>query len=397
MFSRGRLLLSMLVCLFSCSLPTRAQAEKPFQFPQAKHGKGELKYVKGIPILTVEGSPSEIGEQVAVLALKPAKRVLDYPIDLLHAIHMEATLPVLTMAGKAMLAHFPPDYRAELEAIAKAGLDRDTVVLGNTMFDIKNVFACSALIVEADRSRTKGPLFGRNLDYPSLGYIHEYSLVTIYRSKGKHAFAAIGFPGLVGCLSGMNDAGLCLGVLEVRHVKDGVEKFDAFGTPYALCYRRILEECSTVEEAEKLLKSMRRTTLGNLAVCDRNGGAVFEVTPKHLVVRRPAQGLCSCTNHFHTNELKPETQPNVFGTLNRYEILERARQLPKIGLDDVHQALHGASVETHTLQTMTFEPAKLCVHLSIGACPASAKKPTLLDLAPLFQNNRGKDEVGGGR
>jgi predicted choloylglycine hydrolase len=393
MFSRSRLVVSTLVCLVSCSPPSPARAEKPFQFPEAKQGKGELRYVNGIPILTVEGSPAETGEQMAVLAVKPAKRVLDYPKDLLHAIRMEAALPVLTMAGKAMVARFPADYLAELEAIAKSGIDRDTVVLGNTMFDIKNVFACSALIVEADRSATKGPLFGRNLDYPSLGYIYEYSLVTVYKSKGKHAFASIGFPGLVGCLSGMNDAGLCLGVLEVRHVKEGEEKFDAFGTPYALCYRRILEECATVEEAEKLLKSMRRTALGNLAICDPHGGAVFEITPKHLVVRRPEQGLCSCTNHFHTKELKPESQPNVFGTLNRYEILERTRQLSKVGLDDVHKALDATSVKTHTLQTMTFEPARLRIHLSIGCCPSSAKKPTTLDLSPLFQTSKGKDDA----
>jgi predicted choloylglycine hydrolase len=186
----------------------------------------------------------------------------------------------------------------------------------------------------------------------------------------------------------MNDAGLCLGILEVRHVKDGVEKFDAFGTPYALCYRRIMEECSTVEEAEKLLKTMRRTTLGNLALCGPSGGAVFEMTPKQVVVRKPELGLCSCTNHFLTKQLKPETQPNIFWTLDRYDILERARQLPKVGLDDLHQSLHAVSVKTHTLQTMIFEPASLRIHLSIGSCPASAKKLTVLDLAPLFQNNK---------
>jgi isopenicillin-N N-acyltransferase like protein len=383
----GRVLISLLISF----LPIAGRAETPFRFPEAKHGKGELKYVQGIPILTVEGSSSEIGEQVAVLALKPAKRVLDYPKELLHVIHMESTLPVLTMAGKAMVMHFPSDYREELEAIAKVGVDRDAVVLGNTMFDIKNAFACSALIVEANRSATKAPLFGRNLDYPSLGYIHQYSLVTIYRSKGKHTFAAISFPGLVGCLSGMNDAGLCLGVLEVRDVKEGTEKFNAFGTPYALCYRRILEECSTVQDAEKLLKSMPRTTLGSLAICDPSGGAVFEMTPKQVVVRRPEQGLCSCTNHFLSKELKPRTQPNVFWTLDRFEILERARQLPKVGLDDLHQTLHAVSVKTHTLQTMIFEPAKLRLHLSIGSCPASANKLTALDLAPLLQNGMAKE------
>src|SRR6185312_9730081 len=113
---------------------------------------------------------------------------------------------------------------------------------GNTFFDLKKSFACSAVLIDKDKSATGGPLLGRNLDYPSLGYIHRYSLVTVYRPKGKLAFAAVTFPGLVGVLSGMNEAGLCLGVLEVFDIKPGEPYFDAAGTPYALCLRRVLEK-----------------------------------------------------------------------------------------------------------------------------------------------------------
>ena len=64
---------------------------------------------------------------------------------------------------------------------------------------------------------TGGSLLGRNLDYPSRGYAHEHSLVTVYRPRGCKAFVSVGFPGLMGCLSGMNDAGLTVAVLEVWH------------------------------------------------------------------------------------------------------------------------------------------------------------------------------------
>jgi predicted choloylglycine hydrolase len=248
------------------------------------------------------------------------------------------------------------------------------------------MFACSALVVSPARSETKDVLVGRNLDFPSLGYIQEYSLVTLYRSPGKHAFVSIGFPGLVGCLSGMNDAGLCLGVLEVHHVKDGEKKFDATGTPFALCYRRLLEECSTVDEALQLLRSMKRTTLNNLAIGDPKRAVIFEITPQSVVVREPVDGLCSCTNHFCTKELKPAEQPDIFWTLDRFDVLEKARKLPKVGVEDMHKSLHAVSVRNHTLQTMVFEPAKLRMHLAIGACPASAKELTTMELAPFLKN-----------
>lgn len=367
--------------------PPTLLAETPFRYPEGKHAKGELRYEKGIPILRVEGTPEEMGEQIAVLALKPAKHVLDYPRDLLKRLDIEGLLPILEMGGEGMLPHFPSDQHRELEAMVKAGADRSPVVLGNTMFDLKKLFACSASVVTGERSETGGILVGRNLDFPSLGYIHEYSLVTVYRSPGKHTFASVGFPGLVGCLSGMNDAGLCLGVLEICHVKNGEKRFDAGGIPFALCYRRILEECKTVEEAEKLLRSMKRTTLTSLAIADPKRAVVFEITPQSVVVREPENGIGSCTNHFCTKELKPAVQPDIFWTLDRFDILEQVRKRPKVSVDDIHDSLHAVSVRNHTLQTMVFEPAKLRMYLAIGTCPASAKELTELDLAPLFKNN----------
>src|SRR5438128_2621648 len=330
---------SMLFVLALLLGPTKVLAETPFRFPEGKHGKGELKYEKGVPVLRVEGSPEEIGEQIAVLALKPAKRILDYPGNLLERLDIKGLLPILAIAGEGMLAHFPPDHHQELESIVKAGIDRNPVVLGNTMFDVKKLFACSALVVTGDRSETGGVLLGRNLDFPSLGYVHEYSLVTVYHSPGKRSFVSVGFPGLVGCLSGMNDAGLCLGVLEICHVKNGEKRFDASGIPFALCYRRILEECKTVEEAEKLLRSMKRTTLTSLAISDPKRAAVFEITPQSVVVRRPEDGIWSWTNHFCTKELEPAFQPDIFWTLDRFDILETIRKRPKISLDDIHESL----------------------------------------------------------
>src|SRR3954470_12153812 len=131
-----------------------------------------------------------------------------------------------------------------------------------------------------------------------MGYVHEYSLVTVYRPKGKLAFASVGFPGLVGGLSGMNEAGLALGVLEVNDVKSGETPFDAKGVPYALCLRRVLEKAKTIDEAVNVLKAMRPTPCINVAVAARDGVAVLEVTPGKVIRRRAERGVLAATNHF---------------------------------------------------------------------------------------------------
>src|SRR5262249_33542427 len=261
---------------------------------------------------------------------------------------------------------FPPDHRRELDALVKrAGVDPDLAVFGNTMADILKVAGCSTLIVQPARSASGAPLFGRNLDYPTLGFLHEYTLVTVYRPTDKHAFASVGFPGMIGCLSGMNDAGLAVATLEVYTANDGSPRLDPKGIPYALGFRRILEECTTVAEAEQLLRTMKRTTMNNLAVCERHGGVVFGMTPKDGVVRGPQADLCACTNHFRTPGLATADKkcPRYTNLLTPAVGAGGGVQAAaRLDLAEVARRLNAAHQGSHTLQTMVFEPATLTLH-----------------------------------
>ena len=148
--------------------------------------------------------------------------------------------------------------------------------------------------------------------------------------------------------------------------------------PYALCFRRLLEECTTVAEAEKLLKSMRRTTRVNLAISDKTRGAVFEITPKQVVVRSSADGYCPCTNHFRMPELATWTD------CRRYGILEQIKDEGKLSVAKLSYKLNQAAHSSATLQTMIFEPATLKLHLAIGEPPTSKLPLKTLDLKPLL-------------
>src|SRR4051794_7935508 len=66
----------------------RAQADPPFRYPEGKSGKGELRYVNGLPVLTVAGTPEEIGSAVGALALKPGRRLAQYPEEVLKRFHV---------------------------------------------------------------------------------------------------------------------------------------------------------------------------------------------------------------------------------------------------------------------------------------------------------------------
>ena len=99
-------------------------------------------------------------------------------------------------------------------------------------------------------------------------------------------------------ISGINDAGLALATNDVYRSGDGSPVFSPKGCPLAMTYRRILEECTSVEEAQKVLEAAPRTTYMNLVVCDSKIGRTFEISPKQVGVRKPEENILSCTNHF---------------------------------------------------------------------------------------------------
>jgi hypothetical protein len=376
--SRLRFLALLLGCLL---LARPAWSADESRYSDGKQGAGELKHVKGIPVLVLQGTPEDMGKQAAALIAGPMQKLLEFPHDLVKQRGAEWAWPLLIDAAKGMEPQFPPDHLMELDALGKAAkADRNLLLFGNTFPDISKVGGCSSLIVGKERSRTGGPLFGRNLDYPTLGYLQNYSLVTVYRPRDKHAFVSIGFPGMIGCLSGMNDAGLALTVHEVRKTGDGSTALDPKGIPYTLAFRRLLEECSTIAEAEKLLRGLKRTTTLNLAVCDKNGGAIFEITTKTVVVRKPEADICTCTNHFCSKEL------NAGVHCERLPKLDACREgKEKLGLDDVARKLDAVNQGAGTLQTMVFEPEALKLHLAIGKCPSSALPLKEIDLAALLK------------
>lgn len=375
MLRLGGLLIALCVCV-----PAVADERR---LPEGKSGKGALKYINGIPVLTLEGTPEEIGTQFGELALKPAKKPLVGRVDsYMKQIGWEKQFPTMLALTPIVFTTFPKHNQQELTTAAKvADVDRKLLTALNVIPDLAKLGGCSTLVVESSRSTTGGPLFGRILDWPPFEELPEYTLVAVFRPKEKHTFAAITLPVLLGALSGMNDAGLSLAINEITASNDGSASRNLSGTPMLFLFRKILEECTTVDEAEKVLKAHDRTTWFCLTVCDKKGGCVFEVTPKNVVRRTGEKDVCCCTNHFRTDDLK------VNDRCRRYAKLEAVQKAgDKLGVDEVAKALDSVNQGPATIQCMVFEPTTRVLHLSYGGGKsATAKLLTKVELGPLFE------------
>ncbi|MBX9624104.1 MAG: C45 family peptidase [Gemmataceae bacterium] len=361
-------------------------ADAPKTFPAASHKGGELKYVEGVPVLVMKGTPAEVGEQFGVLAVKNAPDLTGLHDRFRKETGMDGPRAfVVRKAARTLRPNFPPHHLAELTAVAAAsGRDEDLLLFADTVADLSSGLGCSTLVVGPDRSSTGGPLFGRNFDWLPTKGITEHTLVAVYKQDGKRAFAAVTVSPITGVISGMNDAGLCVTVNEIslRKSKDQAP-FNWKGTPLLLMYRRVLEECATVAEAEKLVRGMGRTTSTCMTVCDRDGGAVFEITPQTVEVRRPENGAVCCTNHFRSDPLSVTKTCWRFDKLAPLCKLEPAET--KLGVKDVFARLDDVHQGKATLQSMVFEPRERVLHLAYGDGHATRKDPHKLELGKLFE------------
>jgi isopenicillin-N N-acyltransferase like protein len=372
----------LVVLLLLNASPAVAAEEKSFK--EGQYEKGELRYINDVPVLIVAGTPAEIGRQKAALTGEVVNKLVDYPKKFMSiANKTEERWEKLMEMGNALRPQIPADYREEMQVFGtNAGFDKqwDLGFMTNVMVDIyRGGFSCSSIMAEGSRSSTGKPLFGHNLDFFTLGMLDKYGLVTVHRPNGKHAFASVGFPGFFGCVQGMNDAGLAIAVHEIFLSADRAPMFNPKGLPYSMCFRRILEECSTLAEAEKLLRSTERTTLLSLSVCDRREAAVFEMTPNTVAVRRGNNGLCFCTNHFRTPDLM------MFAWCNRYRTFETSQSMKTLSVDDIAKKLDEVNMGRLTVESMIFETDPLILHVAMGSCPSSALPMKKVELEPLFK------------
>jgi isopenicillin-N N-acyltransferase-like protein len=331
-----------------------------------------------VPVVRVGGSPREMGSEQG--------RALGSTVRLLHEKYLT---PFIAGYGQKVMARLAantfaalalPEHREEVTALAEAaGVDGRDTMLAQCFLDLTPMTACSTVTLPASASPDGVARFGRNLDFPSLGVADRYTALLVYKPEGRYGFASVGWPGMIGVLSGMNEHGLTLANMEVARPAR-----IPTAMPYTLLYRAVLEQCRTVDEAVAFLEKTPRQTANNLMLMDATGDrAAVEITPESVVVRRadaPTSPVVS-TNH----QRGKMTIEGATGHCDRYDYL-RAQAMAdhgRIDVDAIESMLRrvGGSM---TLQSMVFEPSTRVMYLSAGS-NAATKPFTRIELKSLFE------------
>ncbi|NUN48392.1 MAG: hypothetical protein HUU15_06140 [Candidatus Brocadiae bacterium] len=316
----------------------------------------------GVRVFRVEGSPREIGLRTG----RNFREEIHWLFERYFGAYTEdPELRASFVANATSLEkHLNPEEREELEGLAEgAGFDFGKVLIVHTFLDSIRLVNCSTFVLQPPATKSGELLFGRNLDFPGRGIAHRHTIVTVTRPRGRFAFASITWPGMSGVLSGMNEHGLSLAVMNVYNKKDSCE-----GVPYVLLFRRVLERCRTFDEARKLLEESKRTCGNNLMVADAAGRCgVFELDHEEFRLREPENGSVIATNHWRLGGKDPaQTCPRWF-RLNQLETAWHG----KIGLAEAKKLLQSVPQGDLTLQAMIFLPREREIHLACGELPAT--------------------------
>jgi tetratricopeptide (TPR) repeat protein len=175
--------------------------------------------------------------------------------------------------------------------------------LGHAMQDYMLV-GCSSFATWGTQSADSSLLIGRNFDFYVGDAFAENKQVAFYTPDQGYKFASVGWPGMIGVLSGMNETGL---TVTINAAKSAVPTGSA--TPISILTREILQYASTIDEAFAIAKKRKTFVSESILIGSAKDGkaAIIEKSPEKTVLFKGKESdrLIS-TNHYHSEEFSKD-------------------------------------------------------------------------------------------
>ncbi len=186
---------------------------------------------------------------------------------------------------------FIEELKGMADSITEKEVDYKEILLYHAMRDIGQVLMCSSFVVLPQATKNRELIYGRNFDFLKGGSLE--NLLTFYEPDKGNSFVSIGWPGMIGVVSGMNDKGLTVGIL-TAYSKD--VSFD--GIPSCFLMRKVLQYANNIEEAEEIIIKSKRTGPNIILLADEKKALIIECSATKYALRKPQNGLLISSNHF---------------------------------------------------------------------------------------------------
>jgi hypothetical protein len=161
-------------------------------------------------------------------------------------------------------------------------------------FEHSPLIGCTSFALTGEAAENGHTLLGRAFDFEAGRLFDEHKAVFLVRETGKIPYASVAWPGLVGVVTGMNEAGVALVVHGGR-----AREVRSSGEPLVHTMREVMAGARTTEEALAILRAREPMVSHIVMLADRAGDtAVVERAPGEIPFVRRAKNKLPLTNHF---------------------------------------------------------------------------------------------------
>ncbi len=308
----------------------------------------------------IRGSRQERGAKQGALTKNLMRYQEDVFIEQINRIipsnsYLKFLRVFLIIFNRNIAKHIDLEYREEIAAMSLFCTDEYNDIgtpyerqlnyhaahdIGHTMQQYMLV-GCSSFTTWGDKSCDKELLVGRNFDFFVGNDFAKNKLITFAAPDNGYRYASIGWAGMIGVLSGMNEKGLTVTINAAK----GAIPISA-KTPISILTRDILQYASTIEEAYEI--ASKRETFVNESILvasqEDDCAAIIEKTPNETSIFYSNEEEILCTNHYQSDALK-DTDYNIENIATsdsqyRYERLqELLSQYSSINSEDAARIL----------------------------------------------------------
>ena len=296
------------------------------------YGRSSLTRQGKLWMLHLEGGPAEIGDARGRLSARLFQE-LDAQLKTLigkrygSVIEQWTASMLLRWDYRGAEKHLGDEVAVELGALAEAVPEAGTESAGSfhrlflyqclyslaqRLEDVVlegSMFAASSRRGSGANAERGNLVIGRTLTIDLGREFEPDRLVSVVRPDGRYPYVSVGWPGLVGVVTGINARGVFVSVNAAR-TDDPLEE----GAPLPIVLRSVLEEADTLERAVEMLREAELRTSGIVLVGDgvQRSAVILELASRDREDRRTVRGegdfVVWATNHMLKEAFEADLQ-----------------------------------------------------------------------------------------
>ncbi|MCC6749510.1 MAG: tetratricopeptide repeat protein [Deltaproteobacteria bacterium] len=304
------------------SIPTTVEVEPAAHGVRLVSGTSWMERQDGIWRVALRGDARQLGHAHGLLAARITDR-FDRHLKQLQAELLPgrwqrwAVGNVVRWRYRHLPEQTPPERLVELAAFSRTVSDAEVydeepfqrIFYYHALYDMTQrlegspLVGCTAFAAWGKQSTNGHLIVARNFDFEGGRIFDREKAVLAYHPAGRVPFVSVAWPGMMGVVTGVNARRIYVS-LNAARTDDPPQP----GIPVTFLMREILERAGSIKEALEVVKQHRVMVPEALLIADGKvpDAVVVELSPRKTAVRRAPGGVIGVTNHFLSDEFKPD-------------------------------------------------------------------------------------------